>query len=125
MPGRCCSARPIGLIDRLAGCFADNRRGDRIEHPVRMLIGQRVFGMALGYEDLNDQEPLRHDPVPRQAHRAAQGVCTPGRQEHAEPAGPAHPTMRLAIGITASAPTRRRSMRCGSSCLGNLCTGYQ
>lgn len=82
-----------------------------------MLIGQRVFGMALGYEDLNDQEPLRHDPVPRQAHRAAQGVCTPGRQEHAEPAGPAHPTMRLAIGITASAPTRRRSMRCGSSCL--------
>ncbi len=53
----------IGLIDRLAGCFIDERRADSIEHTVRTLIGQRVFGMALGYEDLNDHERLRHDPV--------------------------------------------------------------
>jgi hypothetical protein len=53
----------IGLIDRLAGCFVDERRPDLIEHAVRTLIGQRVFGMALGYEDLNDHEQLRHDPV--------------------------------------------------------------
>jgi len=53
----------IGLIDRLAGCFADERRADAIEHTVRTLLGQRVFGMALGYEDLNDHERLRHDPV--------------------------------------------------------------
>jgi hypothetical protein len=53
----------IGLIDRLAGCFRDARAQDSIEHTVRTLLGQRVFGMALGYEDLNDHERLRHDPV--------------------------------------------------------------
>jgi hypothetical protein len=53
----------IGLIDRLAGCFIDERDPHLIEHTVRTLIGQRVFGMALGYEDLNDHESLRHDPV--------------------------------------------------------------
>jgi hypothetical protein len=53
----------IGLIDRLAACFADRRDPTLIEHTVRTLIGQRVFGIALGYEDLNDHERLRHDPV--------------------------------------------------------------
>jgi hypothetical protein len=53
----------IGLIDRLAQCFVDHRDPDLIEHTVRTLIGQRVFGLALGYEDLNDHEHLRHDPV--------------------------------------------------------------
>jgi len=53
----------IGLIDRLAGCFVDERAANLIEHTVRTLLGQRVFGMALGYEDLNDHEHLRHDPV--------------------------------------------------------------
>jgi hypothetical protein len=53
----------IGLIDRLAGCFSDRRQANRIEHSVRTLIGQRVFGLALGYEDLNDHDRLRHDPV--------------------------------------------------------------
>jgi hypothetical protein len=53
----------IGLIDRLAGCFSDGRQAHLIEHSVRTLIGQRVFGLAMGYEDLNDHEQLRHDPV--------------------------------------------------------------
>jgi hypothetical protein len=53
----------LGLIDRLAACFTDSRAPGAIEHTVRTLIGQRVFGMALGYEDLNDHESLRHDPV--------------------------------------------------------------
>ncbi len=53
----------IGLVDRLAECFVDARDPELIEHTVRTLIGQRVFGMALGYEDLNDHESLRHDPV--------------------------------------------------------------
>jgi hypothetical protein len=53
----------IGLLDRLAGCFVDERDPDLIEHRVRTLLGQRVFGLALGYEDLNDHERLRHDPV--------------------------------------------------------------
>src|SRR5947209_6786173 len=55
--------RAIGLIDRFAACFRDARRQDLIEHAVKTLIGQRVFGLALGYEDLNDHDELRHDPV--------------------------------------------------------------
>src|SRR5450755_2874274 len=53
----------IGLLDRLSRCFIDQRNPELIEHSVRTLIGQRVFGMALGYEDLNDHERLRHDPL--------------------------------------------------------------
>ena len=51
------------MIDRLAKCFVDRRDARLIEHSVRTLIGQRVFGMALGYEDLSDHEQLRHDGV--------------------------------------------------------------
>lgn len=55
--------RAIGLLDRLARCFADTRRPELIEHEVKTLVGQRVFGLALGYEDLIDHDELRHDPV--------------------------------------------------------------
>ena len=55
--------RVIGLVDRFAGCFNDYRRQELIEHRVATLVGQRVFGIALGYEDLNDHDDLRRDPV--------------------------------------------------------------
>jgi hypothetical protein len=55
--------RAIGLVDRLAACFTDYRRPELIEHRVVTLVGQRVFGIALGYEDLNDHDELRRDPV--------------------------------------------------------------
>ena len=55
--------RAIGLIDRLASCFSDGRDGTRVEHAVATLVGQRVMGIALGYEDLVDHDRLRHDPV--------------------------------------------------------------
>src|SRR5512144_447703 len=55
--------RAIDLVGRLADCFRDHRRQDLIEHTVATLIGQRVFGIALGYEDLNDHDELRHDPL--------------------------------------------------------------
>lgn len=55
--------RAIGLVGRFAGCFTDHRRADLIEHEVATLVGQRVFGIALGYEDVNDHDQLRHDPV--------------------------------------------------------------
>lgn len=55
--------RQIGLIERFAGCFTDHRAADLIEHTVASLVGQRVFGIALGYEDLIDHDQLRHDPV--------------------------------------------------------------
>src|SRR5712691_5476646 len=55
--------RAIGLVDRFADCFIDRRRPELVEHHVATLVGQRVFGIALGYEDLNDHDDLRHDPV--------------------------------------------------------------
>ena len=55
--------RAIGLVDRLARCFADARCPELIEHAVRTLVGQRVFALALGYEDLIDHDVLRYDPV--------------------------------------------------------------
>jgi len=53
----------IGMMDRFGACFHDERRQDLIEHEVKTLVGQRVFGIALGYEDLNDHDELRHDPM--------------------------------------------------------------
>jgi hypothetical protein len=55
--------RGLGLVGRLAGCFRDARDPRFVEHSVATLVGQRVFGIALGYEDLNDHDELRHDPL--------------------------------------------------------------
>ena len=54
----------LHIVERLAGeCFRDYRDPQRIEHTVGSLIRQRVYGIALGYEDLNDHDSLRHDIV--------------------------------------------------------------
>lgn len=55
--------KAIRLIERFAACFSDARAPELIEHSLGTLVGQRVFGLALGYEDLNDHDLLRHDPV--------------------------------------------------------------
>jgi len=55
--------RAIRLVERFAGCFRDARSAALIEHEVRTLVGQRVWGIALGYEDLVDHDGLRHDPM--------------------------------------------------------------
>lgn len=53
----------IDLLRRLGACFRDDRLQEAVEFPVRTLVAQRVMGIALGYEDLNDHEQLRHDPL--------------------------------------------------------------
>ena len=52
-----------GIIAQFARCFRDARSADAIEHTVEELVGQRVYGLALGYEDLNDHQQLRQDPL--------------------------------------------------------------
>jgi hypothetical protein len=52
-----------GIIERFASCFTDHRNPERIEHTVGDLVAQRVYGLALGYEDLNDHDQLRRDPM--------------------------------------------------------------
>ena len=88
--------RAIRLIDRFAGCFGDDRAAALVEHPLRVLVGQRLLGIALGYEDLLDHDQLRFDPVlaaamgKLEARRAdceaLAGKSTLNRLEHA-PAG--------------------------------------
>ena len=53
----------LGLVRRFADCFRDGRDPRYVEHRVETLVGQRVFGLALGYEDLNDHDELRKDPT--------------------------------------------------------------
>lgn len=53
----------LNLLSRLALCFRDARDPTRVQHSVAELLSQRVFGLALGYEDLNDHDRLRHDPL--------------------------------------------------------------
>ena len=55
--------RGLGLVRRFAECFIDRRDPRYVEHQVETLVGQRIFGLALGYEDLNDHDELRKDPT--------------------------------------------------------------
>ena len=96
--------KAIRLVDRFAACFRDGRDGEQIEHTVATLIGQRVFGLALGYEDLNDHDQLRHDPVfavlagkleaRRKRCAPVAGKSTLNRLEHAPEEGPAFTSSR-------------------------------
>jgi len=53
----------LNLLARFGSCFLDGREQDRIEHSILEMVSQRVYGLALGYEDLNDHEQLRQDPL--------------------------------------------------------------
>jgi hypothetical protein len=53
----------LNLIPRLGQCFLDGRNQSLVEHSVSEMLAQRIYGLALGYEDLNDHEQLRKDPV--------------------------------------------------------------
>ena len=52
-----------GILRRFAACFTDHRDPDLVEHSLYELLAQRVFALALGYEDLNDHDTLRYDPL--------------------------------------------------------------
>ena len=85
--------RAIGLIERVAACFTDRRDAEQVIHALPTLIGQRVVAIALGYEDVNDHDVLRRDPVlallsdqlePKRKDCAAlAGKSTINRLEHA------------------------------------------
>jgi hypothetical protein len=55
--------RQLGLIEALADCLTDPRDPAKIRHDQRTMLAQRIFGIALGYEDLNDHDELRRDPL--------------------------------------------------------------
>lgn len=53
----------MNLLTRFAQCFSDRRSAHLVEHTLEQMLQQRVYGLALGYEDLNDHEQLRLDPL--------------------------------------------------------------
>jgi len=53
----------IRLLSRVAACFTDQRSPLLVTHPLAEMLSQRIYGLALGYEDINDHERLRHDPL--------------------------------------------------------------
>ncbi|MDP6058040.1 MAG: transposase [Pirellulaceae bacterium] len=55
--------RITGIIRQFAACLSDCRDPSRVEHSLYELVAQRIYGLALGYEDLNDHDQLRHDPL--------------------------------------------------------------
>ena len=56
-------AHGLGLVRRFARCLSSWRDPRYVEHQVETLVGQRIFGLVLGYEDLNDHDELRKDPT--------------------------------------------------------------
>src|SRR5919106_754555 len=96
--------RAIGLVTRFAACFDDDRTQALVEHRIEAMVTQRVFGIALGYEDLIDHDQLRPDPVlatlagklraRRKNCAALAGKSTLNRLEHA----PSEPSRYHKIG---------------------------
>ena len=79
----------LNLLPRLAECFLDDRNQDLIEHSILEMLSQRVYGLALGYEDVNDHEQLRKDPV--------FGILA-GREELGEPLAGKSTLNRMELG---------------------------
>ena len=121
--------RGTGLIAGLAECFRDHRDPRLIEHTVEELLGQRIYGLCLGYEDLNDHDQLRTDPMlavavnkadplgerRRQASdrgKALAGRCTLNRLELTGP-GPPHGPPRLDLHV--GSLSLQRGLRCRRS----------
>ncbi len=85
--------RAIELFDRAAPCFIDCRTPELVVHELPTPVGQRLCGIALGYEDLNDHDQLHHDPVlalfpdrleaKRKDCAVLSGKSTRGRLKHA------------------------------------------
>jgi hypothetical protein len=81
--------RRLNLLARLAECFLDGRNQALVEHSISEMLAQRIYGLALGYEDLNDHEQLRTDPV--------FGILA-GKQDLAEPLAGKSTLNRMELG---------------------------
>lgn len=80
--------KKMKLVSRFSGCLLDGRDPSRVEHSVEQMMKQRIYGLAMGYEDLNDHELLRQDPLPwDDVWQGGTRQRFAGRQEHLEPAG--------------------------------------
>src|SRR5450432_1073191 len=83
----------LNLLPRLAECFLDGRNQEQVEHSILEMLSQRIYGLALGYEDINDHEQLRKDPV--------FGILA-GRDELDEPLAGKSTLNRMELGASAN-----------------------
>ena len=99
----------IGMLDRLSRCFTDHRDPGRIEHSARDLIAQRIFADALGYEDLNDHDSLRADPLLALLVGKADitGADRPRSRDKGRPLASSSALNRLELSRPEDAPTHR------------------
>ncbi len=85
------TATKLNLLPRLAACFRDHRDPRYVQHPIEQMLAQRIYGLALGYEDLNDHDQWRHDPLlgllagKRHPHQPLAGKSTLNRLELSTP----------------------------------------
>lgn len=100
--------RQLNLLGRLAECFVDGRDPDLVKHSVEEMVAQRVYGLALGYEDLNDHEQLRNDPLMQ---------VLAGRAEMSEPLAGKSTLNRLERG---GAPDRYKKILCRTEAVDRL-----
>lgn len=96
--------RRTGKLGRLADCFVDHRDPELIEHSVGELLKQRIYGLCLGYEDLNDHDQLRSDPL----LAAAVGKREPDGSDRTAPLAARTAVQAAAIGARRW-PARARS----------------
>ena len=87
----------LNLMPRLAECFLDGRNQALVEHSIPEMLAQRIYGLALGYEDLNDHEQLRKDPV--------FGILA-GKEDLAEPLAGKSTLNRMELGTGINRPVQ-------------------
>ena len=106
--------RSTGLFDRVAAGFTDHRDQRLVEHSVRTLVAQRITGIALGYDDLNDHDDLRRDPL-----LALLAGKLKARRKGCAPLGGKSTLSRLE-----NAPADRPRPREASGCAGRVVEDY-
>ena len=102
-------AQRLDLFSRLAGCFTDYRRAGRVEHPVQSLLAQRIYGLALGYEDINDHDTLRGDSLLALLVGKADltGESRRRSRDRGYPLAGSSTLNRLELGVPCQAPSHR------------------
>ncbi|MDB9465270.1 transposase [Dolichospermum circinale CS-1225] len=102
--------RKLQITSRLALGFQDYRKPNKTLHPIESLLAQRIYGLIMGYEDLNDHEELRHDPM----FGLALGKRIDQENEPLTLAGKS--TLLLKLGALITVSTRRVLIAINSSC---------
>ena len=108
--------RLLALSDQVAACFTDHRDPKRTQYSLRTLIAQRIRGIALGYEDLNDHDQLRHDPVMALLSEKGRRPDSPPWQAKAPSTDSNTPPPKAPAATTRSTTTPRPYKPCWSRC---------